>query len=119
MGFSRQEYWSGLPFPSPGGLPDPGIELASPVSQLPLYCAGSHVCITGRFLETHKYLRVSLVVQRVKRLPTMRETRVRTLGCEDPLEKEMATHASILAWRIPWMEELGGQQVHGVAQSWT
>ena len=41
----------------------------------------------------------------VKRLPTMRETWVRSLGREDPLEKEMATHSSTLAWKIPWMEE--------------
>ena len=41
----------------------------------------------------------------VKHLPTMRETRVQSLGWEDLLEKEMATHSSILAWRIPWMEE--------------
>ena len=47
----------------------------------------------------------SLVVQTVKRLPTLRETKVRSLGGEDPLEKEMATHSSILAWKIPWMEE--------------
>ena len=47
----------------------------------------------------------SLVVQTVKRLPTMRETKVRSLGQEDPLEKEMATHSSILAWKIPWTEE--------------
>ena len=44
----------------------------------------------------------------VKHLPTMRETRVRSLDREDPLEKEMATHSSTLAWRIPWMEEPGG-----------
>ena len=50
----------------------------------------------------------SLVAQRLKRLPAMRETWVRSLGREDPLEKEMATHSSILAWRIPWMEEPGG-----------
>ena len=41
----------------------------------------------------------------VKRLPAMRETRVQSLGREDPLEKEMATHSSTLAWKIPWMEE--------------
>ena len=50
----------------------------------------------------------SLVAQTVKRLPTMRETWVQSLGREDPLEKEMATHSSILAWRIPWTEEPGG-----------
>ena len=43
----------------------------------------------------------------VKRLPTMRETRVRSLAWEDPLEKEMATHSSTLAWKIPWTEEHG------------
>ena len=41
----------------------------------------------------------------VKRLPTMRETRVRSLGWEDPLEKEMAIHSSILAWKTPWTED--------------
>ena len=50
----------------------------------------------------------SLVMQRLKRLPAMWETWVRSLGREDPREKEMATHSSILAWRIPWTEELGG-----------
>ena len=49
----------------------------------------------------------SLVAQRLKRLPGMRETWVRSLGREDPLEKEMATHSSTLAWRIPWREEPG------------
>ena len=52
-------------------------------------------------------LGASLVAQRLKRLPAMWETCVRSLGREDPLEKEMATHSSILAWRIPWMEEPG------------
>ena len=49
----------------------------------------------------------SLVAQTVKRLSTMRETQVQSLGWEDPLEKEMTTHSSILAWKIPWMEEPG------------
>ena len=55
----------------------------------------------------------SLVAQTVKRLPTMRETWVQSLGREDLLEKEMATHSSILAGRIPWMEEPGGLQFMG------
>ena len=55
----------------------------------------------------------SLVAQRIKRLPAMRETQVWSLGWEDPLEKEMATHFSILAWRIPWTEEHGGLQSTG------
>ena len=52
----------------------------------------------------------SLVAQMVKRLPTMRETWVRSLGWEDPLEKEMATHSSILAWKIPWTGDPGRLQ---------
>ena len=50
----------------------------------------------------------SLVAQRLKHLPPMREPRVRSLGQEDPLEKQMAIHSSILAWEIPWTEESGG-----------
>ena len=53
------------------------------------------------------------MVQTVKHLPTMRETRVRSLVWEDPLEKELATHSSILAWRIPWTEEAGRLQSMG------
>ena len=52
--------------------------------------------------------------QPVKNLPAMQETRVRPLGWEDPLEKEMATHSSILAWEIPWMEEPDGLQFLGL-----
>ena len=46
--------------------------------------------------------------QMVKNLPAMQETQIRSLGQEDPLEKEMATYSSILAWKIPWIEEPGG-----------
>ena len=56
----------------------------------------------------HLKHKTSLVAQTVKRLPTMRETQVRSLGREDPLEKEMATHSSIPACKIPWTEETGG-----------
>ena len=55
-------------------------------------------------------LRASLLAQVVKRLPTVRKTQVQSLGREDLLDKEMATHSSILAWRIPWIEEPGGLQ---------
>ena len=55
----------------------------------------------------------SLVAQRLKRLPATQETWVRCLGREDPLEKEMATHSSSLAWRTPWTEEPGGLQSTG------
>ena len=116
MKFSRQEYWSGLPFPPPGHLPDPGIEPTSPV-----FCIGGWIlyqlshqgsplewvvypfssrsswprdqtgvsCITGRYLPIQKM-------------------RIRSLSREDPLEKAMATHSNILAWEIPWTEEPGG-----------
>ena len=57
--------------------------------------------------------RASLVAQRLKGLPAMQETWVQSLGQEDPLEKEMATHSSILAWRIPWREKPGGLQSTG------
>ena len=56
----------------------------------------------------------SLVAQRLKCLPGMQATWVRSLGREDPLEKEMAPYSSILAWRIPWMEEPGGLQSMGL-----
>ena len=54
------------------------------------------------------------MTQRVKRLPAMRETQIQSLGREDPLEKEMATHSSILAWKIPWTEEPGRLQSMGL-----
>ena len=54
------------------------------------------------------FFRVSLVAQTVKNLPAMQESQVWSMGLEDPLEKGMATHCIILAWRIPWTEEPGG-----------
>ena len=59
----------------------------------------------------------SLVAQMVKRLPTMWETWVQSLGQQDPLEKEMAAHSSTFAWRIPWTEEPGGLQFIGSLES--
>ena len=85
MGFSRQEYWSGLPFPSPGDFPDPGIE--------------------PRFL--------ALQADTLPSEPPMQETRIQSLGQENPLEKGMAMHSSILAWRTPWTEESGRLQSMG------
>ena len=61
----------------------------------------------------------SLIAQLVKNLPAMQETQVCFLGREDPLEKEMATHSSILAWRIPWTEEPGRLQSMGSQKSGT
>ena len=70
--------------------------------------ARTYVCIiksVAVYLKLTQYN--SLVAQRVKCLPGMQETWVQSLGQEDPLEKEMATHSSILAWKIPWREEPG------------
>ena len=66
-----------------------------------------NVCVYRYLMDL---IRASLVAQRLKHLPAMRETWVQSLGEEDPLEKEMATHSSILAWRIPWTEKPGGLQ---------
>ena len=65
------------------------------------------------FMLKKKKKGASPVAQRLKRLPAMQETWVRPLGREDPLEKGMATHSSVLAWRIPWTEEPGGLQSMG------
>ena len=78
-----------------------------------LCCLG---CSRGEYLSPEiihillLIIRASLVAQRVKNLPAMRETWVQSLGLEDPLEKGMATHSKILAWRIPWTEEPGRLQ---------
>ena len=61
----------------------------------------------------------SLVAQSVKNLPVIQETQVRSLGWEDLLKKEMATHSSILAWAIPWTEEPGGLSPWGCKESGT
>ena len=97
-GVSRRAGW---PFhPTPG-----------PYSHTPLVVW--HIG-TASFWKTVLYGDTSLVAQRVKLLPAMQETQVQSLGQEDPPEKEMATHSSILAWRIPWTEEPGGLQSMGL-----
>ena len=89
--FSRQEYWSGEPFPSSG-------HLSNPVSNLDLWHC-------RQILYHLSHQEASMVSQTVKTLPSMWETRVRSLGWEDPLEKGLATHSSILAWRSPMDRE--------------
>ena len=74
-------------------------------------------CQVGRPRRFHLLSVNSLVAQRIKRLPAMRETWVRSLGREDSLEKETATHSSILAWKMPWTEEPGGLQSTGSKES--
>ena len=60
------------------------------------------------------HFRSSLIAQLVKNLPAVQETQVQSLGWEDPLEKELATHSSVLAWKIPLTEEPGGLQSMGL-----
>ena len=86
-----------------------------------------------RYTHTHTYLnlftvyleltqyckrlyfkKVSLIAQLVRNMPSMQETWVQFLGWEDPLEKEMSTHSSILAWKIPWTQKPGGLQSMGL-----
>ena len=69
----------------------------------------AHLLIKGQYP-----LGASLLAQMVKNPPAIQETQVRSLGPEDPLEEEMATHSSILAWKIPWTEEPGGLQSMGL-----
>ena len=64
-------------------------------------------------MQFPSYRQASLVAQMVKTLPAVQETQVQSLGWEDPLEKGMATHSCILAWRMPWTEEPGGLQSMG------
>ena len=71
------------------------------------------ICFISGEKEKGSNLRASLVAQMVKNLHVMQKTWVQSLGQEDPLEKGLATHSSILAWRIPWTEEPGGLQSMG------
>ena len=70
--------------------------------------------IHGQGTISHMLSWASVVVQSVNNLPAMQETWIRPLGQNDSLQKEMATHSSILAWRIPWIEEPGGLQSMGL-----
>ena len=70
-----------------------------------------------RLSEMYMLSAASLVAEMVNDLPALQETWVPSLGWEDSLEKGMATHSRILAWRIPWTEEPGGLQSQGVAES--
>ena len=99
-----------MSFPSPGDLPDLGIKPRSPALQ-----ANSLLSeppgkpeLAVRFFTTE-----AADGSVVKNLPVMQETQILSLGQEDPLEKEMTTHSSTPAWKIPWTEEPGGLQSTG------
>ena len=72
------------------------------------------LCLRIGFTQLANTIAYSLVAQRLKCLPAMQETWVQSLCWEDPLEKGKATHSCILAWRIPWTEELGGLESMGL-----
>ena len=89
MGFSRQQYWSGVPLSSPY-----------------MYTPGANSLVAQSVKKQNK----------TKHLPAVQETWVQSLGQEDPLEKEMPTHSSIHAWKIPWTEEPGRLQSMGLQE---
>ena len=82
-------------------------------TQIYIYYLHISTCDCYSFVSPLSSWRASLVAQTVKNLPAKQKTWVRSPGMEDPLEKGMATHSSILAWRIPWTEEPGGLQFMG------
>ena len=82
-----------------------------PLREIPWFCSGMLTTFLTRTPLLHKG--TSLVAQTVKRLSTMWETQVQSLGWEDPLEKEMAIHSSTIAWKIPWTEDPGRLQSMG------
>ena len=102
----------------PGGLLrlDPAFAYVEPLSSWPLSWAEYLTLAPNKCLSP---LWASLVAQMVKCMPTIQESRIWSLGQEDPLEKEMATHSSTLAWKIPWMEESGGLQSMGLQRGMT
>ena len=92
------------------------------LKKVTMLCAGSQEILSKSSAQCHKQFNIqqlccqewtSLVAQTVKRLPIMRDTQLRSLGWEDPLEKEMATHSRSLAWKIPRTEEPGRLQSMG------
>ena len=107
MGFSRQEYWSESSCPPPEDIPYPGI---NPVSLMSPALVGVSLPLVPPGQPEAMFF---LMVQTVKSLPVIQETWVQSLGHEDHLEKEMATHSNILFWRIPWMEGLAGYSPWG------
>ena len=109
LGWGRDAKDAKLRQPSPGSMPTAQhLHCQSYSSEAPERAAHTEV-LGGKLLT-----RASLVAQRVKHLPAAQETRVWSLGKEDSLEQEMATHSSILAWRIPWLKEPSGLQSSGL-----
>ena len=119
MGFSRQEYWSRLPFPSPGEFPDPGIEPVSPTLPGGFFTECWQLQVPSIFYEYILFHSGFLGGSVVKNPPAVRETSVRSLGWEDPLEKGLATLSSILAWKSHGQRSLAGYSPWGRKESST
>ena len=94
-----------MPFPSPGDLSDPGIEPGSPTLKTD-FLLSEHTLVKKVFIFIN-FLLVFPGGSVVKNLPAIQETQIQSLVREDPPEKGMATHSSILSWRIPWIEKPG------------
>ena len=126
-GFPRQEYWSGVPSPSPntllGILKDViwllfqrNVKISSEISTYERIRDKCELSLHTHLVLVHQLSHLFSRGSVVKNLPAIQETLVQSLGQEDPLEKGMATHSSILAWRIPWTQETA-RLVHGVTKS--
>ena len=124
-GFPRQEYWSGVPSPSPntllGILKDViwllfqrNVKISSEISTYERIRDKCELSLHTHLVLVHQLSHLFSRGSVVKNLPAIQETLVQSLGQEDPLEKGMATHSSILAWRIPWTEEHSGLQSMGL-----
>ena len=115
MRFFRQEYWNGLPFPTPGDLPNPGIESTSLMSPA-LACRFFYF-----FGNSHSVWRASLVAEMVKNLPAMQETQeicVWSLGWEDPLEEENGNPFQYSCLKNPMARGAWCSVVQRVTKSW-
>ena len=118
MELSRQEYWSGLPFLPPGDPPDPGIKPECPALASRFFTAEPREALVKVSSRVHASI-IPGGEESACQLRKCKDTQVRSLGREDALEKEMATHSSILAWRVPWTEEPGGLQSTGLQSQTT
>ena len=123
QGDNIQPWYTPFPIWNQSVVPCPALTVASwdAYRVLRKQVRWSGIPISWRIFHNSCHLhsqRPFLLAQRLKRLPPMQETWVWSLDREDPLEKEMVTHSSILAWRIPWTEE-PGRLVHRVPKSWT
>ena len=109
----------GLSLWSPSGVPTCLLYVFASLINVERHVSFLLLILIRRLIRKGTSPRASLEAQTIKDLPARWETWVQSLGQEDPLEKGMATHSSVLAWRISWTEEPGGLQSMGLQKSWT